>query len=288
MKTALKSITLCSLGALTLTACGIGGTPLRSEVADRIASPAWMVERQIPADPYLLTAFERMHERGKPATLYIEGDGMKAARHEAVDYDPTPKNPVALHLASKDKVINLAYIAQPCQYSGMLDTEKECTAADYAESLDALNFALHKMKRRYGITSFNVVGYDSGATLAALLAATRNDINSLRTVSPEFDLETLKPQRVPLTMISQHHFTGGQDTVNRPKDIHAYLQMLGKDACVETTFIQEASHEEGFVDKWPDLLSKGTPLCEKPYEPQFTPIEKPEPIFYPRMSGSKK
>ena len=110
----LNALALCAITAATLTACGIGGTPLRSEVATRLSAPAWMVERQIPVAPFNLTAFERMHERGQPVTLYIEGDGTANLRTEPLYFDPTPINPVALHLASKDKSINLAYIARPC------------------------------------------------------------------------------------------------------------------------------------------------------------------------------
>ncbi len=290
----LTSLTLCAIATASLAACGIGGTPLRSEVAARLSAPAWMVERQIPVAPFNLTAFERMHERGQPATLYIEGDGTADNRTEPLYFDPTPTNPVALHLASKDKSINLAYLARPCQLSGLLDPEAECDSeywhknAFTPETINAYNTALNKMKRRYGLTGFNIVGYDSGATLAAILAASRNDVFSLRTVSGEFDLEKLVPLKTALLGTPQHHFTGGHDANNTPAEIHGYLQMLGPNTCTKDTFIQEATHETGWVDKWPELLREKTPVCVAPMEPDFTLIETPEPIFYPRMAGDKK
>src|SRR5688572_2970340 len=73
---------------------------LSDEVADRIASPAWMAERNITAGSFSLKAFERMHKRYAPADIYIEGDGKAWVAKNEASSDPTPLNPVALHLAS--------------------------------------------------------------------------------------------------------------------------------------------------------------------------------------------
>lgn len=285
----LRLLSLSALAGLMLAGCGsLAGNPLRDQVADRVASPAWMVKREIQATPFYITAFERMHEPGQTATLYIEGDG------EAPAMDPTPINPVALHLASKDLSDNLAYLARPCQYSGLLDLNMKCDqsywgdAAYNAETLAAYNTAINKIKRRYEITDLHIVGYDSGATLAALLAAQRQDVLSLRTVAGEFDIAALGPHARTLSGIPQHHFAGGQDDQNSPAQLHSYLQMVGDNECTEYTLIQESEHEKGWVDKWPELLKEKVPACSRPVEPEFVPIEKPEPIFYPRMSGDKK
>jgi hypothetical protein len=293
--TKLKSLMLCTLTATSLGACGVtNDNPYRAEVANRLASPAWLDERIIAAEPYNLTAYERMHERNLPVTLYIEGDGAINADIKPLKDNVTPTNPVALHLATRDKSTNLAYLARPCQYSGMIDPEAKCDEdallenAYSPETLNAYNTVLNKMKRRYGLTSFHLVGYDSGATLAALLAAGRNDILSLRTVSGDFDLEKLTPFKTALLGLPQHHFAGGQDEMNPPAELHGYLQMLGPNDCTENTLIQEATHEEGWVDKWPELLKENMPICASPIEPTFVPIEKPEPIYYPRMGGMKK
>jgi hypothetical protein len=293
--TKLKSLTLCALTAASLGACGIThDNPYRTEVASRHAAPAWLNERTIPVAPYNLTAYERMHERNLPVTLYIEGDGAINADIKPLKDNATPTNPVALHLATRDKSKNLAYLARPCQYSGMLDADATCDEdalqlnAYSPETLNAYNTALNKMKRRYGLTSFHLVGYDSGATLAALIAANRNDILSLRTVSGEFDLEHLTPIKTALLGLPQHHFAGGQDEINPPAELHSYLQMLGPNDCTENTLIQEATHSSGWVDKWPELLRENVPVCASPIAPTFVPIEKPEPIYYPRDIGDLK
>ncbi len=261
----------------------------------RIASPAWMVKRPVKAGPFVLTAFERMHERSAPATLYIEGNGgASLAAHDGLLFNSTPHNPVALHLASKDKADNLAYLARPCQYTGLQDNDKSCDElhegdAQYgAEVLSAYNEALNGIKARYGVTSFHLVGYDGGATLAALLAGERKDVRSLRTVAGRFDLNALAPRLVPLRGIPQHHFIGGQDNDVPPAELHGYLQVLGDSECVAHTLIQEAAHSKGWVEKWPDLLKANVPQCFIPPAPEFIPIEKPDPIYVPRMGGSKK
>lgn len=284
-------LTLSALGIVGLAACA--SEPLREEVAMRVASPAWMVKRPVEAGPFVLTAFERMHERGQPATVYIEGSGEAEFIKDGMLFNPTPSNPVALHLAAMDKSENLAYLARPCQYSGLRNEEADCAAywgdAQFSpEVLAAYNSALDGIKARYGVTSFNLVGYDTGATIAAMMAAGRKDVTSLRTVAGRFNLETIDSATPALRRVPQHHFIGGQDERAQPSGMHAYLQSLGNTKCADHTYIQEAEHEKGWVNKWPELLKTKVPTCYIPPESEFIPIEKPKPIYVPRMSGSKK
>jgi len=286
-------LTILGISTLGLGACAVNEV-LREEVASRLASPAWMIKRPVNAGPFILTAFERMHERGQSATLYIEGNGEADFLKDGILFNPTPQNPVALHLASMDKADNLAYLARPCQYSGLQDSEATCDntywgdAQFNAETLSAYNTALDGIKARYGVRSFHLVGYDGGATLAALLAAQRKDVHTLRTVAGRFDLDALGPRLASLRGVPQHHFIGGQDKIVPPAELDSYLQALGNSKCVDHTLIQEAEHEKGWVNKWPELLKAKIPMCFVPTEPEFIPIVKPDPIYVPRMDGSKK
>jgi len=286
-------LTLAGLGTLGLSACG-PREPFREQVAESQASPVWMVKRPIEAGPFVLTAFERMHERGQPVTLYIEGNGEAEETISGKLFNPTPRNPVGLHLASMDKADNVAYLARPCQYSGLSNAESECGEKYWGEAqfnLDALSAyhsVLDNMKARYGVTSFNIVGYNSGATLAALLAGGRQDIKTLRTVAGNFDMAALGSALPALSAIPQHHFIGGQDEISPPASLQTYLQALGNTRCADYTLIQEAEHEKGWVDKWPELLKNEVPSCYVVPEPKFIPIKKPKAIYVPRMGGSKK
>jgi len=66
----MKKTILSLLCLIPLTACGLD-TDVDIQTANQIARPAFMVERTIDADTFGLNAWERMHQRGAPATIYI-------------------------------------------------------------------------------------------------------------------------------------------------------------------------------------------------------------------------
>lgn len=276
---------------------------VREETADRLGHAVWMYEREIPAGLFSLTAYERIHERGEVATVYIEGDGELTDNFHMDSKNPTPKNPVALHLATKDKSENLVWIARPCQYNGI----SACDEAYWGnerfspEVLSAYTIALDEIKKRYDIKAFHLVGFDGGGAIASILAAQRPDVLSLRTVAANLDTNVYakEHQMPPLTgslnpidfaqnlkNIPQTHFIGGQDTVVPPSILHSYLQAVGPSNCVNHKFIQEAEHTKGWVEKWPELLLE-MPACDAPVEDwDFEPM--PEPIRIMPETPDKK
>lgn len=305
MKHSVRSLALALAATSALAACSGGSVAMREQVAHRIASPAWMVERQIPAAPFMLTAYERMHKNHAPATIYIEGDGLAWVSRAQASLNPTPTNPVALNLAAMDKSPNVAYLARPCQFSGLTDKNTACpmkywTTQRFApEVLESMNAALDNMKRLYDITEFNLVGFSGGGNIAALLAAKRNDVVSLRTVAGNLDHRThsefhqvsylggsLNAIDVAgrLADMPQRHFIGGQDQIVPPSLSARFVQALGSDRCADITLIQEAEHDNGWADKWPALLKMPVtckiPKAETPimpYEPPKKVVrEKPE------------
>jgi hypothetical protein len=298
MKKSLKISTLLLVGlsAIGLSSCGTPRDVLRDEVAMRVSMPAFMARRIVQTDQFELTAFERMHERNREANLYIEGDGKANESRAHHLFIATPVNPVGLHLATKDNAINLGYLARPCQYTEEFKKDENpstfCgdhywTGQEYSDVVvKGYNDALDIMKKKYGITRFNIIGYDGGATLGAILAAERNDVNSLRTVAGKLDMAALEPHLEKLRYMPQHHFIGGADEVVTPSTLHTYLQALGDTKCAEYTLIQEAQHEKGWVDKWPELLRTRMPICAP--EAPFVPIERPKPVKAPVPGGNKK
>ena len=91
----LKKLCLSALMALSLTGCSTF-MESREITANRIAYPAFMLERQIPAGKFNLMAWERVNKKGQPAHIYIEGDGLSWISTSEPSLDPTPINPVAL------------------------------------------------------------------------------------------------------------------------------------------------------------------------------------------------
>lgn len=254
------------LSSLVLCGCIAQSYPyLKTETAQRIATPAWMIKRNVVAPPFNLRAYERMHERGGVANLYIEGDTLSIK-------GTTPSNPIGLHLASKDKASNVVYLARPCQYTSSISNKcdsKHVTTEQFSEEvIESYNTALNDIARRYDITSFNLIGHSGGGAIASLLAAKRHDILSVRTIAGVIDHTaysaingadysgSINPasEASALSKIPQYHFIGGQDTIIPPAVLHSYLQSMPPTHCVQSMLIQENGHTSGWVNRWPELL----------------------------------
>lgn len=271
-----------SLKAGVITSLLLGGCIattfpyMRAETAQRLAAPAWMIKRDIPAGQFNLLAYERIHERGAIAHVYIEGDGSAFTSPKEWTTNPTPENPVALHLATKDKADNVIYLARPCQYITTTQSGASCDDKYWKEErfssevIESYESALDEIARRYDISGFHLIGYSGGGAIASILAAERQDILSLRTVAGILDHEaqvaaTASKQSmsrslnavdygVDLTRMPQYHFVGGQDAIVPPAVLHSYLQAMPPSHCVQSMVVQEAGYETGWVDKWPELL----------------------------------
>lgn len=285
------------LSLILLGACTVQ-TDLKQQTASHIARPAFMVERFIPAGSFQLQAWERMHAPNDVVTIYIEGDGInqkKAKQATPSNFpgiDPTPLNPVALHLASRDQAKNIAYLGRPCQF--IKNPQDKGCAANYwqekrfaPEVIDAYQTALNDIAARYDITGFHLVGYDGGANIAAVIAAHRKDVLSLRTVAgnlnPDFsaennELAALSSNSVvavdygsSLAMVPQHHFIGAADDVITPSIYHSYRQAVGLSECIHYSLVQDADHTRGWVEKWPSLLAH-QPQCATVHPPPAMPL----------------
>lgn len=261
------SLLLCIL----ITACS--ATP-RIKIAQGLAAPSAFIQKEIPADPFIITTFEHIRETDKEATIYIEGDGLAWVSRRTPSLDPTPKTPLALELATKDTSSNVIYIARPCQYTKTLN-QKPCPQKYWTsdrfspEVIHAMNVTLNTLKARYGFTGFNLVGFSGGANVAALLTAQREDVLTLRTVAGNLDHERLHtihnvtqlsnslnaadiaPQ---IAHIPQHHFIGEKDNVVLPAIAKSFTQKSQNAQCIRTTIIPNATHQKGWASAWPSLL----------------------------------
>lgn len=288
----MKYIILSSfLSLFILGACGLQ-TDMKQQTANHIAHPAFMAERSIAGD-FDIKAWERMHQRNDVATIYIGGDkdgAVRAETHKLWGADATRTNPVGLHLASRDNATNLAYLSRPCQ--NIKFPEKNGCDPKYwqedryaPEIMEAYNTALNDISARYDITNFHLVGYDGGANIAAVMAATRNDVLTLRTVAgdlnPKFVDNTISAPVAAnavlatnyghaLSKVPQHHFVGAADEIITPGTYHSYRQAIGLSDCIRYSLIQDADHTNGWVEKWPQLRSV-EPQCATLHEPN-TPL----------------
>lgn len=294
-----KSLAVTALlaGAAFLPVACHGLTNEYKEItAERIARPAFMVERRLEIGGMDFQLWERSHKRYAPANLYIEGDG-----NGGNTGDPTPGNPVSLHLASRDNADNLIYISRPCQFRESPD-KKVCSEKFWGtrrfspEVLAAYNEALDEIKQRWNITEFNLIGYDGGANIAATIAATRDDIASFRSVAgnlnPDMvldakkhpiDADSLRANRIAsqLAGLPQHHFVGIGDEETPASVYHSYRQAVGDSECIRYTVVQDADHTRGWVEKWPELLK--SPIDCPPVH-----VPAPLPPLPPSKDGPNK
>jgi starvation-inducible outer membrane lipoprotein len=241
---------------------------VKRETAQRSAMPVFMIPRMITAGPFTLQAFERIHDKNGPAVVYIEGDG------------DTPSNPIATRMAAQDSAGNVIVLARPCQYRGTYNGG-ECPphiigSHRYSEQvITAYNNALNNIKATYDLAGFHLVGYGGGAAIATIVAAGRMDIASIRTVAGKLDpsvapmTDTDKDARIvymgagslnprnyaqAIVTIPQRHFVGGKDNFVTDAQARSYMAEVINAPCVKTTIIDNANHNENWVEQWGELL----------------------------------
>lgn len=288
---------------LFFTACETPAV-LKEQTAMRFSAPAHMVPRTVDAGPFTLQTFERMHNRHTFGHIYI-GD----VAHNIESTNQTPENPVALHMAAHDNAANIAYIAHPCQFAG--EHNKTCenttqymnTAALSPTVIEAYQKAIDNIIYTYDLRGVHLIGHGVGGGVAAILAAKRNDVLSLRTVAAVLDHDvytqitgtapwdaSLNPANffTDLRTIPQWHFVGAQDDIVPPTVLQHYLQAIDPTQCASYNMIQENEHNLGWVEKWPELL-KRIPDCEIPLVAapaprlSFPKSRAPEPFYQPRV-----
>ncbi len=264
-----------------LGGCYLPNMDMKKQTAMRLAVPNGMFERAIPADPYMITAFERVHSKNTLANVYIEGGPMVWDDFLKERETATPMNPLALHMSTRDLAPNVIWLARPCQfaYSPKIDGSA-CTREEWANgrfsltNLRAMNTALDNIKKRHGITGFNLIGVHDGAGVAIHLAAARKDVKSLRTVAGMVDTDTFKQVYAPdyyetttgktsnnpamhaehLARIPQHHMIGEWDDVVGADMAQKFRQAAGNSPCIRVSEVKGVTHEKGWVNRWPDLL----------------------------------
>ncbi|WP_414683398.1 lipase family protein, partial [Methylophaga sp. UBA5088] len=123
----------------------------------------------------------------KRLTIYIEGDGLAWLNRRKISSDPTPVDPLVLKLAVHDK--QAVYLARPCQYvkSDRCDKKLWTSARFSTEVVESMNQAVTELKNQFQASSLRLIGYSGGGAIATLLAAERNDVDQLVTVTGNLD-----------------------------------------------------------------------------------------------------
>ncbi|MDD7805787.1 MAG: hypothetical protein PUP46_09575 [Endozoicomonas sp. (ex Botrylloides leachii)] len=223
----------------------------------------------------------RQQKASNTIRLYIEGDGRAWLRRNRVSSDPTPKNRLVHSLMLQDSKIDKAYIARPCQYEKNNTCSPELwTFSRYSSaSIQAINQAITFIKESKHYHSIELIGFSGGATIALLIAAQRNDIQSVRTIAGNLDpsytntLHRVSPMPTALNPkdfsnrlqhIPQWHFIGKSDPVILPVIFEHYLSAFKNKRCIKSQLIDHATHHNGWVNIWPKLLQLKLPCDQTP------------------------
>ncbi len=264
--------------ALFLSGClTVPSAAERLTTADRIAQESGFHRSCVRTTPFLLTAYSRIQNPGQPLHIYIEGDGYAWVTRNRVSGDPTPRRPLALELAALDPAPNVVYLARPCQYTSS-EMNSACEDEAYwtdkrfsEEVVGSMNQAIDKFVKEAQSPGVHLIGYSGGGAVAALIAARRQDVKSMRTVAGNLDpkgLEeyhevsppddaSLDPMEVAgkLSSIPQYHFVGTEDPIVPAFIAEHFAGKSKKSVCVRVVPVPGADHVNGWAEAWPRLLA---------------------------------
>jgi len=259
------------------TAVGsMGATESRAQ-ALHLAEAAGLNADTIQAHGFRLQAFHRGLADARAVNVYIEGDGRAWSSPHRPARDPTPREPIALELAARDRSAAVLYLARPCQYQDAASLaacdRKYWTTHRYApEVIDAMDAAIDIALRRAGADGARVplglVGYSGGGAVAALLAARRPQVRWLVTVGGNLDhrawtgAHDVTPLPASLNAaeiapalreLPQLHLIGGRDRIVPRAVTESYLRRAGAAAKTTVIEIPDYDHHCCWAERWPEL-----------------------------------
>jgi len=246
----------------------------RHAKASSIAKKSGFSLERIKSGQFLLTTFKKEITNEKNLVVYIEGDGFAWKRKNIQSIDPTPKDPVALKLAVRDPRNSILYIARPCQYLSQHEI-KEChpkywSTHRYAEEvIRSINSVIDSEILNTKINSISLVGYSGGGTVAALIAARRNDVTSLTTVAANLDhvqwttMHDITPlsgslnaadYAIKIEHIAQLHLIGAKDKLVPRSITEAYKAKANNPEKIKIKTIPDFNHQCCWEQHWQTLL----------------------------------
>ncbi len=255
---------------LLLNACASFSSTKRVEIATEIANSGKLHSHTFSSSNFAIASFMRITRENDSANIYIEGDGYSWINRTTLSSDPTPIDPIALRLAAIDKSDNVLYLARPCQYQN-LSQSPECSTKVWSSHryspavLDSYHQILDQIKASGKINKLHLIGFSGGGAIVGLLAATRNDIASMRTIGGNMNHSALNRQKRVSSLygsldavdyahntsaIPQHHFYGGKDKIVPPWVSRTYLEKVGSPSCAKRFRVQNADHTTGWETFW--------------------------------------
>ena len=182
--------------------------------------------------------------------IYIEGDGRPFIAHTFVTADPTPRDPLMLHLMALDPAPSV-YLGRPCYFG--LAHDRGCNSSFWTlkrfspEVIASLAAALRSEAERVQASSIEIYGHSGGGTLAVLLAARVPRVTHVITIGATLDiaawcslhgysplLGSMNPARSHLDLegIRVLHLVGSEDTNTPPEFVKSAAAQMGAEDAV--------------------------------------------------------
>lgn len=224
----------------------------------------------------VLTFLKKPSQPSRYLMLYIEQDGVAWLNRGQISNDPTPHKPAVSLWAVNDQSSHaIAYMARPCHYIGV-GGRTECqnpavwdSARFSPEVIESLDDITSVLKKRAGAEKLVLFGHSGGATVAALLAARRDDVVAMVLVAGPLDHRSwtedegisslrysLNPSDYPakLSPIPQLLLYGSDDSFVSEKPGRDYQTRLGSPTTLE--FIVLPKDHQDFIDDWRDIHTR--------------------------------
>lgn len=213
--------------------------------------------------------FKGVEVPSKLLHVYLEGDGSPWINHIQVAEDPTPRNPLMLHLMALDPG-PAVYLGRPCYHGHMDDPQCKTelwTSARYSEQVIAsMVAALNSIMEKFSYTHAVLIGHSGGGTIGMLMAEHLPQTKGIITIAGNLDtdvwanfhnysplhLSQNPSTRQPLNQeIYQLHLVGENDQNILPEMTFA---ATGHQPNIEVRVLKSYDHICCWQDIWRDIL----------------------------------
>jgi pimeloyl-ACP methyl ester carboxylesterase len=200
--------------------------------------------------------------------VYLDGDGSPHPTPHTVASDPTPREPLMLHLMALDRFPSV-YVGRPCYWG--LQEEPGCTSFVWtigrfsASVVDSVAEVIRHEQVRAGAQRTVLYAHSGGAAIALLVAQRGLHVSSIVTVGGNLDpdawttLHGYSPLAESLNPVKERwtepappmiHYVGTRDEVVPATLVHAAAALIGG----EVHEIPGFDHQCCWERLWPTVL----------------------------------
>lgn len=262
----------CTLLTLSVGGCSLDILSSSEETADQLANKHGWQKLTLPAQAFTLRGYLRpSRTKSDQLTIYIEEDGYAWINEYTVSADPTPIDSLVLKLAVRHSPGPVLYLARPCQFIQSANCHPRYWTIDrYAPVvIEAMEATINRIKQQMGARTLKLIGFSGGGTIAALLAARRDDIDEIVTLGANLDhaywtaMDRLSPLTGSLNpadftqqlqKIPQRHFIGADDVVVHPRVVQSYINKMNDRSKTKLFVLKGFDHDCCWVKNWPQMI----------------------------------